>query len=78
MSVLTKPFLLLCGISFILIGFNTFRDPVAAMALVDLSVSSVSALNEIRANYGGMQIGIGLLLLAGFRLPSLAAPALLA
>lgn len=78
MSVVTKPFLLLCGITFIVIGFNTFRDPVAAMALVELNISSVSALNEMRANYGGMQIGIGLLLLAGFRQPSLAAPALLA
>lgn len=74
----TKLFLLLCGVAFILIGVNTFHDPLAAMAPVELNINSVSALNELRANYGGMQIGVGLLLLAGFRVPALTRPVLLA
>ena len=53
---LTQIFLLLSGIGFMLIGINTFRDPIAAMAGVELGVQSINALNEVRANYGGMQI----------------------
>ena len=30
---ITQGFLLLCGLSFLLIGANTFHDPLAAMAL---------------------------------------------
>lgn len=71
-------FLLVTGVSFLLIGLNTFHDPLAAMAPVELAINTVSALNELRANYGGLQIGIGLLLLAGVLRPTLARPALLA
>lgn len=74
----TRLFLLLCGAAFIFIGVNTFHDPLAAMAPVELNINSVSALNELRANYGGLQIGMGLLLLAGFRVPALTRPVLLA
>ena len=62
MMRLTQIFLLLSGIGFMLIGINTFRDPIAAMAGVELGVQSINALNEVRANYGGMQMGIGILL----------------
>jgi hypothetical protein len=62
MMRLTQMFLLLSGIGFMLIGINTFRDPIAAMAGVELGVQSINALNEVRANYGGMQMGIGILL----------------
>ena len=61
-----------------LIGVNTFRDPVAAMAGVELGVQSINALNEVRANYGGMQIGIGILLFSAGLLSWLSRPALLA
>ena len=75
---LTQIFLLLSGIGFMLIGVNTFRDPVAAMAGVELGVQSMNALNEVRANYGGMQIGIGILLFCGALLHWLSRSALLA
>lgn len=75
---LSRLFLLPCGLAFMLIGLNTFHNPLAAMAGVELAVNSVSALNEIRANYGGLQIGMGLLLLAGWRMPTLTRSALLA
>jgi hypothetical protein len=51
---------------------------VAALAPVEILPLTVSAFNELRASYGGLQIGIGLLLLAGALLPSLTRPALLA
>jgi len=78
MMRLTQLFLLLSGIGFILIGVNTFRDPVAVMAGVELGVQSISALNEVRANYGGMQMGIGLLLISAALMTWLTRPALLA
>lgn len=71
-------FLALTGLAFLLIGANTFRDPQAAMRGVDLLLHSVSAVNEVRANYGGMQIGMGLFFLAGAWRPRLTRPALLA
>jgi hypothetical protein len=78
MMRLTQMFLLLSGIGFMLIGINTFRDPIAAMAGVELGVQSINALNEVRANYGGMQMGIGILLFSAIWLPWLSRPALLA
>ncbi len=78
MTRLTQLFLLLSGLGFILIGVNTFRDPVAAMAGVELGVQSINALNEVRANYGGMQMGIGLLLISAALMTWLTRPALLA
>ena len=78
MMRLTQMFLLLSGIGFMLIGINTFRDPIAAMAGVELGVQSINALNEVRANYGGMQIGIGILLFSAALLQWLSRSALLA
>ncbi|MBH1969626.1 DUF4345 domain-containing protein [Moraxellaceae bacterium AER2_44_116] len=78
MTRLTQLFLLLSGLGFILIGVNTFRDPIAAMAGVELGVQSINALNEVRANYGGMQMGIGLLLISAALMTWLTRPALLA
>lgn len=78
MSRFTPVFLGLCGLAFVLIGINTFVDPLRAMAPLELNVNTVSALNELRATYGGMQVGIGLFLFAGVGWPTLARPALLA
>jgi hypothetical protein len=58
-------YLAVSALAFVLIGLNTFHDPVAAMAGLELQPKSVSAFNEVRANYGGLQITIGLVLLAG-------------
>ena len=78
MMRLTQMFLLLSGIGFMLIGINTFRDPIAAMAGVELGIQSINALNEVRANYGGMQMGIGILLFSAALLQWLSRSALLA
>ena len=71
-------FLGLCSLGFIAIGINTFVDPIAAMAPVDLGINTLKARNELLANYGGMQIGIGLYLLAACYLISIRKSALLA
>ena len=69
-------YLMFSALAFVLIGLNTFHDPVAAMAGIELMPGSVSALNEVRANYGGMQITIGLVLLAGALRAAMLRPAL--
>lgn len=74
----TQVFLWSCGAAFVLIGANTFVDPLRAMAPLELNVNTVSALNELRATYGGMQVGIGLFLMAGARWAALTRPVLLA
>ena len=75
---ITRCFLLVSALGFLLIGINTFRDPLAALAGVELAVNTVSALNELRANYGGLQIGMSLFLLTGLLQPAMTRPALLA
>lgn len=65
MTAFARFYLAVSALAFVLIGLNTFHDPVAAMAGLELQPRSVSALNEVRANYGGLQITIGLVLLAG-------------
>lgn len=51
----------------VFLGLGTINlfFPVAGMAAFDVQISSVSALNEIRANYGGMHFALGLLFLSG-------------
>jgi hypothetical protein len=71
-------FLGLCGVAFVAIGVNTFIDPIAAMAPVDLGINTLKARNELLANYGGMQIGIGVYLLLSCYLVSIRKSALLA
>jgi hypothetical protein len=65
MSAFARAYLALSALAFVLIGLNTFHDPVAAMVGLELRPASVSAVNEVRANYGGLQIAIGLVLLTG-------------
>ena len=78
MSRFTQVFLGLCGLAFVLIGVNTFVDPLRAMSPLELNVNTVNALNELRATYGGLQIGIGLFLFAGVGRATLRRPVLLA
>lgn len=65
MKPLSRLYLIFSASAFIWIGINTLRDPSAALAGLNLVPQSTSALSEIRANYGCMQIAIGLLLLLG-------------
>jgi len=65
MHRLSQIYLAVSALAFLLIGLHTFHDPVTAMAGLDMQPHSVNAFNEIRANYGGMHLGISLLLALG-------------
>lgn len=71
-------FLTVCALAFAAIGINTFIDPLSAMAPLNLDVNTPGALNELRANYGGMQLGMAVLLALGLLKPALRHPALVA
>lgn len=58
-------FLAIVGLIFLGLGsFNLFF-PAIGMAGFEIEVVTVSALNEIRANYGGMHFAMGLLFVSG-------------
>ena len=55
----------LSGLAILATGITGLVDPQTLLTPLGLQVEGVSAHNEIRAAYGGMHIGIGMLLLAG-------------
>ena len=70
-------FLAVVGLVFLGLGsFNLFF-PSAGMAGFEIQIATVSALNEIRANYGGMHFAMGLLFVSGAFVSSFRIPALL-
>lgn len=54
---------------FLALGANGLVNPVGHLAPYDLALRSPAWLGEVRANYGGMHLGIGLLLAFGAWLP---------
>ena len=66
----------LSGLAILATGITGLVDPQTLFTPLGLQIEGVSAHSEIRAAYGGMHIGIGMLLLAGavratFRRPAL-------
>ena len=76
MHFFPKLFLGLSALAFFAIGINTFSDPIAAMAGLNLSPTTVNAMNEIKANYGGFQIAVGIVCLLGVLKQTMVFPAL--
>ena len=76
MIFLSRLFLSMSAIAFLLIGLNTLYDPVAAMTAIELQPTSISATNEIRANYWGMHLAFALIMLTGAIAASARRPAL--
>jgi hypothetical protein len=62
---LNRALLLLAAASFLYVGISGLLSPVSLTEPIDLEMRGPSAVNEIRANYGGMHLAIGLLFLAG-------------
>lgn len=56
--------LLLAGLGFLGFGAWLVIDPVGGLAAVDIAGTSAAGVVELRAFYGGMEIGLGLFLLA--------------
>lgn len=58
-------FLIACSMGFLWISSQNFIDPNQALLPIELQGESVSAMNELRSNYGGLHLGLGLYFLAG-------------
>ena len=63
MEKLTKVFIFIAGWGFILTALSGMFFPQEFTDLAGIHLTSVSALNEIRANYGGMHLLMGLYVL---------------
>ncbi len=66
----------LSGLAILATGVTGLTNPQALFTPLDLQIEGVSARNEIRAAYGGMHIGIGILLLVGAWRPAFSRSAL--
>ena len=67
-STPAKVLLLVAGFGFISVALQAFYNPQLVMDFVATNLPNVSARNSIRANYGGMNMALGLYMLyAAFR-----------
>jgi len=73
---MTRFFLLLVGLSFLLLGLAYLAAPVDLALLVGMSLTSVSAVIDVQGFYGGQMTGVGLVILLALRMPWLVVPAL--
>ncbi|MGH8529874.1 MAG: DUF4345 domain-containing protein [Nevskiales bacterium] len=67
MSRFAPWFLLLTGLVFAGIGLMGLYDPTGTVAPMGLTLADLSSRSEMRAVYGGMNLVIGLYLIAAFR-----------
>jgi len=54
----------LCALGFLVFGVWLLTDPVSALGKIGIRADSATGLVELRAFYGGMEIGLGLFLAA--------------
>lgn len=66
----------LAGAGFLAFGLWLTLDTAAALAAVDIAAGSAAGLIELRAFYGGLELGLGALLLACAMRPDWRAPGL--
>lgn len=59
--------LVLSGLALVAVGVTGSASPAALFDPLGVPLATVAARNEVRAAYGGMHLGVGLLLLAGAR-----------
>lgn len=57
--LLTKTFLILCGLAFLSIALQALYDPQLIMDLVKDKLTNTSSRNSIRAMYGGVNLALG-------------------
>jgi len=77
MTTFAKLFLALNGLVFLVLGARGIWDPAAHLALVEIQLSTPTALAEARAMYGGAHLTLGLFFMAGAVSRSRLKPALL-
>ena len=73
----SRGFVALNALLFIGLGLRALSEPAAHMAPFDLLAPSAAMLGEIRANYGGMHLAMGVLFLFGAWLEQWRRPALI-
>lgn len=61
----TTAFLALMGLAFANVGLQALLAPQEIMGFVDVQLNNPSAMNSIRAYYGGVNLFFGLFLLLG-------------
>jgi hypothetical protein len=67
-NTIAKAFLLLIGLAFLNVAIQALFTPQAVMGNVGISLDNPSALNSIRAYYGGVNLFFGLFLAySGFK-----------
>lgn len=64
MALISRITLWLGGIGFLAFGLAFLYAPLATMAAAGVAVEGGTAATELRAFYGGLEIGLGLLLIA--------------
>lgn len=62
MKLFTMLVIAACALGFLAFGLWLFADPVGALAKVGVASTSTTGTIELRAFYGGMEIGLGLFL----------------
>ena len=70
--------LVLSGLAFALAGLAFLAAPAAMTGNVGVELTSVTADNDIRAVYGGLEIGLGIFFLVCLRRPEWFRPGVLA
>jgi hypothetical protein len=64
MKLFPNVVLALCAIGFLAFGLWLLVDPAGALGKIGIEARNATALVELRAFYGGMELGLGLFLLA--------------
>ena len=72
-----KAFITISGLIFVLYGIYLIFNPHQLVEIANFSISGDTALTEIRAMYGGLQLAVGLFMLICCRQGSLVSPCLL-
>ena len=67
---MARAYLVLIGLTFAGFGFWLLRDPEALTRHVGLKMETVSARTEVRAFYGGLELGLGAFLLGCAMFPN--------
>ncbi|MEM1105487.1 MAG: DUF4345 family protein [Pseudomonadota bacterium] len=74
--MLTRIFLALVGLMFIVFGFWSLTQPLGMTSSLGVSVSGPNGAFEMAGIYGGVSLGAAALCLAGAAMPQLTRPAL--
>ena len=76
MKIFPLVVLVLCGIGFLGFGLWLLLDPIGGLSKVDISATSKVGQIELRAFYGGLEIGLGAFLIACAQRPEWQVPGL--